>query len=567
MGYVFLKLNNKPIGIRKKFAYYDPDDPSRITWHAAELSDFAYSHFNSSRALVKGYKNTQNTSVLIPENIDGSPVEIGYNWPYNNLDNTGTMVNIMLSDTTFGGIHIESSTLRRFFGENSAITYLYIDCDALTILDIDGCSSINTIGIHSSELKTLPDLYNMTQITSLSAAFTDCSSLTDLSSWTIPPNVTNINQAFRRCTNLEKAPILDRSFTAYGVAFGGTSCTDVTITDLNFNPQFSLFDATGTTYTGNTYIHRVYLDSAYYAWYRQYELKGGRDVNYHVIELLDTTPKRIVFYGDSYLNYETNNLPNPDHGMIVPYLGEATGEKKVELCNYAVGGSGSVSAQQFFDRHNDRYNLPTVIWLGQNDIGYEPATTIANIQGMIDKLSGDYIVLGMLQYNWTEARNSAFAEAFGSHYYDPRDYLMQNCWDIIGKTPTDEEEAQIANNQMPLIFFGTEAVPHPHVWACQIVSKMLYDIFMSRGWLTSADTTTFGQNTATTILATTLAINAGSTGTLSATSANGEPITWVSTDETVATVSGGVVTGVSAGSCYVVARAGYYSKFCTVTVS
>lgn len=565
MGYIYLTLNNKLVKKNRRILFFDPDT---FEWHTAELSDFQYSHFNSSRALVKGYKNTTDTSVFIPEAIDGSPVEIGYTSSYSDFDNTDTLRNLMLSATTFGGVLINSSTLKRFYGADSKITSLSITCDALEVLDISNCTSLTSIAIHSASLKKLPNL-TRTGITSLRNAFTYCTSITNESNFVIPDGVLDINQAFRHCTSMTKAPVLDREFTAYGVAFGDTQVKDISITDLNFNPHFDLFDPTGTTYTGATYVFRVYLNSAYYEWYRQYELKGGRDVNYHVIELLDANPslKRIVFYGDSYLNYETNNLPNPDFGMIVPYLGEATGEKKVELCNYAVGGSGTVSFKQYFDRQINRHSLPTVIWLGQNDVGYPYETTVENIQEMIDGLSGDYIVLGMLQYNWTEGRNEAFREAFGTHYYDPREYLMANCWDIIGKIPTAEEEEQIENNQMPLIFFGTESVPHPHVWACQIVSKMLYDIFLARGWITSTDTTTFGKNTATSISARTLTVAVNGTGTLTASSANGEPITWVSTDETIATVSNGVVTGVSSGQCYVVARAGYYSKFCTVTVT
>lgn len=565
MGYIYLTLNNKLVKKNRRILFFDPD---AFEWHTAELSDFQYSHFNSSRALVKGYKNTTDTSVFIPEAIDGSPVEIGYTSSYSDFDNTDTLRNLMLSATTFGGVLINSSTLKRFYGSDSKITSLSITCDALEVLDILNCTSLRSIAIHSAALKKLPKL-NSTGITSLSASFTNCKGLTDESDFAIPPNCFNINQMFRYCTNLVKAPILDRAFTAYGVAFGGTKVKDVTITSFDFNPKFEMFDSPGSAYTGETYKYRIYIDSAFYKWYRQYELKGGRNVNYSVIELLDanTSLKRIAFYGDSYLNYETNSLPDPDHGMIVPYLGEATGEKKVELCNYAVGGQTSVTEKPFFDRHSDRHDLPTVIWLGQNDVAYSYGATVEHIQSMVDDLTGDYIILGMLHYNWSSGRNQALKNAFGSHYYDPREYLMENCWDIIGKIPTAEEEDQIANNQMPLIFFGTEAVPHPHVWACQIVSKMLYDIFLARGWISSTDTTTFGKNTATSISARTLTVAVNGTGTLTASSANGEPITWVSTDETIATVSNGVVTGVSSGQCYVVTRAGYYSKFCTVTVT
>ena len=46
-----------------------------------------------------------------------------------------------------------------------------------------------------------------------------------------------------------------------------------------------------------------------------------------------------------------------------------------------------------------------------------------------------------------------------------------------------------------------------------------------------------------------------------------EPITWTSSDESVATVDGGVVYGVKAGSAVITASAGGGSATCTVTVT
>ena len=545
-----------------------------LEWHTAELSDFAYSQVNSARAFVRGYNNSEEPSLLIPNELDGSPVEINCDWPNANFDAAGALENLKLSPTTFGKININSTnnTFKRFYGEGGAISNLTINSDALVVVDLENCDNLSGVVIHSSSLKKLPKITS-TKITSISDAFSRCSSLTDESDFVIPPNCVDINQAFRNCMNLEKAPVFDHVFTRYGVVLDGTNVKNVTITSLEFNPHFEMFGtiADGATYRGEPFKYWVYLNSAFYKWYRNFELKGGRDINTNVVELLDNNVnlKRIVFYGDSYLNYETKGAPNPQHGMIVPYLGLATEDQQVELCNYAVGGASSGTEQEQFNRHADRYDLPTVIWLGQNDRGVSyTEATVKNIREMTDQLTGDYIVLGLLEYNWEGGgRSQALKEAFGDHYYDPREYLMANCWDIIGKTPTAEEAEQIANNQMPLLFFGTEAVPHPRVWACQIVSKMLYDIFLARGWITNNDATAFGKNTRTNISATALTVSVGNTATLTASAANDESITWVSTDDSIATVADGVVTGVSAGECYVVARAGYFSKFCTVTVS
>lgn len=74
--------------------------------------------------------------------------------------------------------------------------------------------------------------------------------------------------------------------------------------------------------------------------------------------------------------------------------------------------------------------------------------------------------------------------------------------------------------------------------------------------------------TSLTLSASTLSVVQPSTGTLTATVVpSTASVTWSSSDETIATVNGGVVTGVSNGSCVITASAGDKSATCTVTVS
>ena len=44
-------------------------------------------------------------------------------------------------------------------------------------------------------------------------------------------------------------------------------------------------------------------------------------------------------------------------------------------------------------------------------------------------------------------------------------------------------------------------------------------------------------------------------------------VTWISSNEEIATVNNGVVTPVANGTCYIIAKSGSYSKFCEVTVT
>ena len=65
----------------------------------------------------------------------------------------------------------------------------------------------------------------------------------------------------------------------------------------------------------------------------------------------------------------------------------------------------------------------------------------------------------------------------------------------------------------------------------------------------------------------TASVEVGSTVTLTATASDESAITWSSSDTDVATVSGGVVTGVSAGTATITATSGDATATCTVTVT
>lgn len=66
----------------------------------------------------------------------------------------------------------------------------------------------------------------------------------------------------------------------------------------------------------------------------------------------------------------------------------------------------------------------------------------------------------------------------------------------------------------------------------------------------------------------TSSITVGGTDTITATTTpTGKNVIWTSSNPGVATVSGGVVTGVAAGTAVVTATAGHYSAACVVTVS
>lgn len=64
----------------------------------------------------------------------------------------------------------------------------------------------------------------------------------------------------------------------------------------------------------------------------------------------------------------------------------------------------------------------------------------------------------------------------------------------------------------------------------------------------------------------TISMSEGKTGVITATITDDAPITWTSSDETIATVDGGVVTAIKAGSVTITAKSGDLEATCAVNI-
>lgn len=76
-----------------------------------------------------------------------------------------------------------------------------------------------------------------------------------------------------------------------------------------------------------------------------------------------------------------------------------------------------------------------------------------------------------------------------------------------------------------------------------------------------------GENYTLAIDPATVSVQAGSTVTLKTNAPEGTDVKWKSEDENIATVNGGVVTGVNAGTVTITAQAGQQTAECSVTVT
>jgi len=132
------------------------------------------------------------------------------------------------------------------------------------------------------------------------------------------------------------------------------------------------------------------------------------------------------------------------------------------VINEGVGGETSTQISNRFLLASQYWGItPTIIWSGHNDYNYStdyPAVAAqikSNIAGMVSKLYGQYLVLGLLiteptvkgsdGYNALVQLNKDLAATYGKHYLDPNialhaAYDPTNAQDVLdynnGSTPT-----------------------------------------------------------------------------------------------------------------------------------
>ena len=142
-------------------------------------------------------------------------------------------------------------------------------------------------------------------------------------------------------------------------------------------------------------------------------------------------------------------------------------------------------------------------------------------------------------------------------------------------TPQINEVKLTLKSITPSVNMGTVVEPSGGSGVPTNVREAIYTLLDNAAYATTGleDEIAIVQNWAQEVTAlsldkTSLTLNNDTPQTISATVVpSGSTITWTSSDNSVATVVGGVVTGVANGSCVITATAGNKSANCSVTVS
>ena len=569
MSYKFLTVNNKLLRKGNKYICYDPD---AFEWYTLTENDCTYlSQSGYNRTIIQSI-TTDEQNIEIPAVLAGYPVSVNANLIPN------TVIRLKFGDGTFNGVDLYLSgktSLIEVYNVPSTLGRVEItNCTSLKHVDLSNVISIS--GTHRitgcSALESLSQVNSAYTGTALNRLWYINNS-GDISSFVIPDNVVDfeyglykngideftVDSSWEHLTNLSNAltnnPITRLIFTTnnigdLGIIGGRTSGA--------YQDNIPTLSSANITFVVN-YLSEMYKTIRYIQSTEDYACRNLR------LEMLDHTPiKNVSFWGDSLTR---RNELSTSHGYMVEQFHDYTATD-VMSWNYGRGGATTRTYATYFNAQPQRYGDVSVMWLGTNDTGIGGSETVQNIKGFLSQLTGNYIVLMPWGWGYDADNINAFNNAgWGNLLLNLHDYVIQHGFDILGKIPTQAEQEQIANDEVPDIYVDTSDHTHLTKFGGQVISTAIKEKLLALGYITNDWLSLEGKNTSVTISSTTLSVPTGSTRTLTATSGNGGAITWSSTDETIATVSNGTVTGVASGSCYVIARCGSYSKFCTVTVS
>lgn len=266
-----------------------------------------------------------------------------------------------------------------------------------------------------------------------------------------PIGLTSISQTFKGMTKLEKIFDIPETVTSWAFAFNNcVSLHKVTVKSdtLSLNDSLPAFTGVPACTIKCNNASTIHSEIVAKTGMPQITSKNVPYVQY--FESLDeVSPKNINCFGDS-LTHGINNI-NP----YTYHLKNMLSADEYLVYNVSqVGYTSSQIKESFMDVCKPCVKDITVIWSGSNDED-KTATVeqlVSNVQSLVDTLPTgvDYIVVGLITYQWSKEVDTAFENAFGTHFLNMHDYLLsESAFTNIGAIPTDVDTTAMASGTLP----------------------------------------------------------------------------------------------------------------------
>ena len=380
--------------------------------------------------------------------------------------------------------------------------------------------------------ENLNKVYNLPKnVKTLASTFGGCKSLESVPS--IPQTVTSMSYCFQNCENLSGVIYINASdITLVSGCFNGTvlaiklKIDESTVTYQNFNNQINLWP--NVTFYGQE-VEKIAIscwgDSLTYG-------VGGNETKYTSV-LASLCKQRVAIYnmgvgGEDAMAIASRQGANKLYvsNFTIPANIESTeinifsekgnvsiarqGTLGLNPC-YIEGVKGNIiynpsTGKYYFTRVevgnevsvnnntlvqtdgmlNHRDDL-MILWLGTNN---KPnSSTISAVISYIDSMieysnSSNYIVIGLTSKSYMPdimAVNEALAQKYGEHFLDIRTYILENGLADAEITPTEQDETDIANGEIPSSLRSDDV--HLNAEGYTIVGTQVYNKLISLGYI------------------------------------------------------------------------------------
>ena len=416
------------------------DDDLVITWHTVTTDEL-----NLKTIVGKKYSysiSSTEPNLILPAktHVDGVETQIVYSIKFG-TDNS--------LNTTLKRLKIEDGCT---FGNNSLANICY-NCQNLVRFegDLDG-------------------------ITNMANAFYRNTSLKDLSNVIIPDTVTNITRMCADCPNLEKAPEIPNSVTSVQFAF--QNCKKLKKATVKSKTIF-LNGTTGAepfNSCGGITI-KCYNDSQFYNDMRDICANATILNKYYYEPLGNDVVTNIHCFGDSLTQGVNGSDGYPN--ALLELLGTDFWVYNVSKAGYTTEEIASMMDTQICHVKDN-----VIIWSGSNDGNdLSESERVAKVQTLVDKVPTgvNYMVIGLITYQYSDAVNETFRSAFGMHFLDMHSALCStDAFTAIGETPTEDDTTAIKNGTLPPSLISTN---HMTVMGDKAVAKIICDKLVSNNYI------------------------------------------------------------------------------------
>ena len=299
-----------------------------------------------------------------------------------------------------------------------------------------------------------------------------------------PIGLTSISQTFKGMTKLKKIFDIPETVTSWAFAFNNcVSLHKVTVKSDTLSLNDSLPAFTGVPACTIKCNNASTIHSEIVAKTGMPQLTSTNVPYVQYFESLDgVSPKNINCFGDS-LTHGINSI-NP----YTYHLKNMLLTDKCLVYNISqVGYTSSQIKESFMDVCKPCVKDIAVIWSGSNDED-KTATVeqlVSNVQSLVDTLPTgvNYIVVGLITYQWSEEVDTAFENAFGTHFLNMHDYLLsESAFTNIGAIPTDADTTAMASGTLPSSLIANQ---HQTELGSQSTAFAIKEKLLSMGYITS----------------------------------------------------------------------------------